>query len=197
MATTIKKGSKNKGVKVRHVVKTSEAKQAQTIAELGRELEARNRDLAASLQREEATAKELQDCKRQLTEGLEQQTATGEVLRVIAGSPIDLQPVYETILQNVTRLCEANIAVLFLYDGEVLKTVAHHGTTSAFAQLLEGRGRRPGRETPSRLAALERNVLHVSDLLSDPVFSPEPLEVYQKENMRVLGWNAFLTPFLN
>jgi GAF domain-containing protein/anti-sigma regulatory factor (Ser/Thr protein kinase) len=128
--------------------------------------------------------KELGDRNRQLTEALEQQTATSEVLRAIAASPIDLQPVYETILQNVSRLCEANIAVLFLYEGEVLKTVAHHGTTSAFAQLLEGRDRRPSRETPSRLAALERRIVHVSDLLSDRSFSPEPLEVYQKENMR-------------
>jgi GAF domain-containing protein len=127
---------------------------------------------------------ELEDRNRQLTETLEQQTATSEVLKVIAASPIDLRPVYETILQNVSRLCEANITVLFLYEGEVLKTVAHYGTTPAFAQLLEGRDRRPGRETPSRLAALERRVVHVSDLLSDLTFSPEPLEVYQKENMR-------------
>jgi signal transduction histidine kinase len=127
---------------------------------------------------------ELEDRNHQLTVALEQQTATSEVLKVIAASPIDLRPVYETILQNVSRLCEANITVLFLYESEVLKTVAHYGTTSAFAQLLEGRDRRPGRETPSRLAALERRVVHVRDLLSDPTFSPEPLEVYQKENMR-------------
>ena len=128
--------------------------------------------------------RELDDRNRQLTEALEQQTATSEVLKVIAASPIDLKPVYETILQNVSRLCEANIAVLFLYEGEVLKTVAHYGTTPAFAQLLEGRDRQPSRETPSRLAALERRIVHVCDLLSDPAFSPEPLEVYQKENMR-------------
>jgi GAF domain-containing protein/anti-sigma regulatory factor (Ser/Thr protein kinase) len=128
--------------------------------------------------------KELQERNRDLTEALEQQTVTSEVLRVIASSPVHLQPVYETILQNVARLCDANIAVLFVYDRDVLKTVAHHGTTPAFAELLEGRDRAPGRETPSRLCALERRIVHVSDLLSDPSFSPTPLEIYQRENMR-------------
>jgi predicted Holliday junction resolvase-like endonuclease len=73
------------------------AEQAQTIAELRQELEARNRDLAQSLQRENATAsenvrlsKELQERNRDLTEALEQQTATGDVLRVIASSRTDL-----------------------------------------------------------------------------------------------------------
>ena len=78
MATTTKKGSKNKKAKLRRpVVKTSVAEQAQTIAEL-------RQQLAESLQRENATAKELQDRNRQLTEALEQQTATSEILRVIS-----------------------------------------------------------------------------------------------------------------
>ena len=71
--------------------------------------------------------KELQERNRELTEALEQQTATSEVLKVIAHSPVELQPVYEAILANTTRLCEANIAALFLYDGEVLSTAASTG----------------------------------------------------------------------
>ena len=72
MATTTKKGSENKRAKLRGpVVKTSVAEQAQTIAEL-------RQQLAESLQRENATAKELQDRDRQLAEALEQQTATSE-----------------------------------------------------------------------------------------------------------------------
>ena len=67
---------------------------------------------------------ELQTRNRDLTEALEQQTATSEVLNVIAHSPVELQPVYQAILANTTRLCEANIAALFLYDGEVLSTAA-------------------------------------------------------------------------
>ena len=79
---------------------------------------------------------ELQSRNRELTEALEQQTATSEVLNVIAHSPVELQPVYEAILANTKRLCEANIAALFLYDGEVLSTAASYGTTQEFAEHL-------------------------------------------------------------
>jgi len=123
--------------------------------------------------------------KREVAEGLEQQTATSEVLSAISSSPTDLQPVYETMLANVTRLCEANIAAVFLYDGEVLTTVALHGTTPEFAEFLKG-SRPLGRETTTRLAALERRVVHVTDLLEDPGFSPPSPEVYRKENVRTV-----------
>ena len=93
MATTTRKGSDNKKAKPRRpMVKTSVTEQAQTHAEL-------RQQLAESLQREKATAtdnvrltEELQDCKRQLVEALEQQTATSEILGVIASSPTDVRP---------------------------------------------------------------------------------------------------------
>jgi GAF domain-containing protein len=129
---------------------------------------------------------ELQSRNRDLTEALEQQTATSEVLNVIAHSPVALQPVYEAILANTKRLCEANIAALFLYDGEVLSTAASYGTTQEFAEFLKG-SRRPGRrETTTRLAALERRTIHVADLLSDANFSPKPRALYEKENVRTV-----------
>ena len=129
---------------------------------------------------------ELQNRNRDLTEALEQQTATSEVLNVIAHSPVELQPVYQAILGNTTRLCEANIAALFLYDGEVLSTAASHGTTQEFAEHLNQSMPRPSRETTTRLAALERRTIHVTDLLSDPAFSPEPRELYEKERVRTV-----------
>jgi signal transduction histidine kinase len=122
----------------------------------------------------------------ELSEALEQQTATSEVLRVISSSPTDLQPVYEAILANVARLCDANIAALFLYDGEVLMTAASYGTTVHFARHLKESRPRPSRETTTRLAALERKTVHVADLLSDPGFAPKPLELYQRENVRTV-----------
>src|SRR5690242_19829595 len=122
---------------------------------------------------------------QQLRECAEQQTATGEVLRVISSSPTDLQPVFQAILANTIRLCEANIAALFLYDGEFLTTVAHYGTTREFAEFLKGT-RRPGRETATRLAALERRTVHVLDLMADPEFSPPSRDLYQKENTRTV-----------
>ena len=130
--------------------------------------------------------KELQERNTQLSEALEQQTATSEVLNVIAHSPVELKPVYEAILGNTTRLCEANIAALFLYDGEVLSTAASYGTTQEFSEHLEQSKPRPSRETTTRLAALERRTVHVTDLLSDPAFSPEPQELYKKENVRTV-----------
>jgi signal transduction histidine kinase/HAMP domain-containing protein len=129
---------------------------------------------------------ELQARNRDLTEALEQRTATSEVLRIISSSPTDLQPVYRAILSNVTRLCDANIAALFLYDGEVLAAAAHHNATPEFARHIEQNRPRPSRETTTRLAALERRVVHVADLLSDPAFSPTPRDLYERENVRTV-----------
>jgi len=106
MAT--KKGANNKKTKLsRRKVKTPVPEEAQTIAELRQELEARNRDLAESLQRENATAKELQDCKHQLTEALEQQTATNEILKVIASSGANVQPMLDVVAESAARLCNS------------------------------------------------------------------------------------------
>jgi signal transduction histidine kinase len=129
---------------------------------------------------------ELQNRNRDLTEALEQQTATSEVLNVIARSPVELQPVYQAIVANTTRLCEANIAALFLDDGGVLSTAASNGTTQEFAEHLKHSKPRPSRETTTRLAALEHRTVHVADLLSDSAFSPEPRELYEKENVRTV-----------
>ncbi len=123
---------------------------------------------------------------RELKQALEQQTAASEVLQVISSSPTDLQPVFGAILANVTRLCEANIAALFLYDGDVLTTAAHHNLTPEFAEHLEHSRPRPSRETTTRLAALERRTVHVRDLLADPAFSPKPLDLYRREKVRTV-----------
>ena len=128
----------------------------------------------------------VEDRTTELSNALEQQTATSEVLSVIARSRVDLQPVYQTILANTTRLCEANIAALFLYDGEVLSTAASYGTTQEYAEHLENSELRPSGETTTRLAALERRTVHVADLLSDPAFSPKPRQLYEKEDVRTV-----------
>ena len=152
MATTTKKGSKNKKAKPRRpVVKTSVAEQAQTIAELRQQLEDRDQQLADS-------AKELQDCKRQLTESLEQQTATSEILGVIASSPTDIQPVLDIVAANAARLCEATDARVRLVEGDGTRLVASFGTAPA-PEFIATSPRHPG----SR-AILERQTVHIDDL---------------------------------
>src|SRR5260370_924642 len=77
----------------------------------------------------------------ELRESLQQQTATAEVLGVISGSPGELEPVFETMLANATRLCEAKFGNLYLHEGGALRIVAAHNVPPAFteAQLTRGR----------------------------------------------------------
>src|SRR6516164_7637464 len=83
-----------------------------SLSELKKQLEARTRELA--------------EVRGHLSEALEQQTATSEVLRAITGSPGDLKPVFEAILTNARRLCEAKFGHLLIYDGERFRVAAVH-----------------------------------------------------------------------
>src|SRR5262249_8747666 len=67
-----------------------------------------------------------------LSEALEQQTATSEVLQVISRSPGELEPVFQTVLANAVKLCDAKFGMLNLYDGEVFRNVAVHNVPHAY-----------------------------------------------------------------
>src|SRR5262249_13979456 len=77
---------------------------------------------------------ELRQRTDDLSESLEQQTATSEVLQVISSSPGQLEPVFQTMLENATRICEAKFGNLYLHEGGALRVVASHNVPRAFAE---------------------------------------------------------------
>src|SRR5262249_6339159 len=113
--------------------------------------------------------KELQERNRDLTVALEQQTATSEILRVIASSPTDIQPVLDTVAENAARLCEADDALIRLLDGNVIRLVAHYGRIppGGGADPIVSRGSVFGR------AIIDRQAIHVHDLTAEVNEFPE------------------------
>ena len=98
---------------------------------------------------------------RELTEALEQQTATSEILRVISSSPTDIQPVLDAVSENATRLCEAKDVSLALVEGDVLKVVASYGT---MARWWPDEGIPTNRDSVTGRAFVDRQPVHVHDL---------------------------------
>src|SRR6185369_14032443 len=96
-------------------------------------------------------------------EALEQQAATSEVLRVISASPDDLEPVFDTILENATRLCEARFGTLNLYDGEAYQSVALHNPPPQFVA-RKGEVIHPHPESGLAYVARTRKIAHIDDI---------------------------------
>ncbi len=112
-------------------------------------------------------------CQRtdDLSEALEQQTATSEVLRVISTSPGDLEPVFQAMLANATRVCGAKFGTLFRYDGNVLHLAAQCGTPPALVEFQRKRGPfRPETRGTGILGRVIRTkaVAHSADSAADP-----------------------------
>src|SRR5262249_16799177 len=114
---------------------------------------------------------EVQARTRELSESLEQQTATSEVLRVISKSPTEIQPVLDAVGENAARLCDANNAVIFRLEGELLRQVASYGGIPTSSHPAGGlpvnRGRVTGR------AVFERRTIHIHDLAAEDTDFPE------------------------
>jgi signal transduction histidine kinase/putative methionine-R-sulfoxide reductase with GAF domain len=111
---------------------------------------------------------ELQASNRDLTESLEQQTATSEVLKVISRSTFDLQPVLETLTENAVRLCEATRGSIYRFDGERLHHAFSFNATPEIVEFLNRNPITPGRYSIAARVALERRAIHVPDLQADP-----------------------------
>ena len=116
------------------------------------------------------------DLEKRLAEALQQQTATSEVLQVISTSSGELEPVFETILANAVRICEATFGNMYLRDGEVFRIAAAHNTPPP---LLEHRRRVPLQRPTSAFGRMVRTkqVVHVADLLADPRYAEREPEI--------------------
>jgi GAF domain-containing protein len=109
---------------------------------------------------------------RELSEALEHQTATSEVLNVISRSPTDAQPVFDAIVQSAARLCQAVFSLVFLYDGDLLRLAATHNfTPEVLKTLFQTYPKRPDRSVLAGRAVLDGRITHVPDLLADQEYS--------------------------
>jgi len=140
--------------------------------------------MTAQLQESYANLEQkVEDRTRELTEALEQQTATSEILRVISGSPTDIQPVLDAVAERAARLCDARDGLILLVDGDALQLVAHHGPIDALIAM-----RVPiNRATVGGRAFVDRQTVHVEDLTEAADF-PEGVELAKRfGNRTTLG----------
>jgi len=127
-------------------------------------------DMASRLQESYADLEQkVEDRTRALSESLDQQTATSEVLRVISSSPGDLEPVFSTILANATRICQASFGTLYLCEDGAFRSVAMHNAPLGF---VEARRRQPlirvAASNPMAQAATSKRAVQFADVNNDP-----------------------------
>ena len=115
---------------------------------------------------------ELRERTDDLSESLEQQTATSEVLQVISSSPGELQPVFQAMLENAVRICGAKFGMLYLSEGDGFRTVAMHDVPRAFS---EKRGREPlvlpPAGSPLGRIVRTRQVAQIADIRTEPGYA--------------------------
>jgi GAF domain-containing protein len=114
---------------------------------------------------------ELRQRTDDLTESLEQQTATSKVLDVISRSAFDLQAVFETVAESSVRLCGADRAIIFRFDGELLRMAVAYNAPQRLKDFILQNPIRLGRYSASGRAALERRTIHIPDVLTDPEYT--------------------------
>jgi signal transduction histidine kinase len=120
---------------------------------------------AADLQKQlDQRTRELADVQKHLAEALEQQTATSEVLRVISTSPGDLESVFQTMLANAVRICEAKIGTLYIREGDAFRTVATYNAPPAYVEARTRELMRPPPDAMLGRLAATKQVVHIADI---------------------------------
>ena len=114
---------------------------------------------------------ELRQRTSDLTKSLEQQTATSRVLEVISRSAFDLQAVFETVAESSVRLCGADRAFIYRFDGELLRPAVAFNAPQELKDFVSQNPPRPGRNSAAGRAALERRTIHIPDVFADPEYS--------------------------
>ena len=126
---------------------------------------------------------ELRQRTDDLTEALEQQTATSEVLQVISSSPGDLEPVFASMLENAVRICDATFGNIYRWDGELLHLLAVHNMPPA----LRRAPRRPSPDQPSGRMIVNKAVIHVADVAAEQAYIERDPEAVAAVELGVFG----------
>jgi signal transduction histidine kinase len=125
-------------------------------------LRASNADLKDQLK---ASRRQLAEARKHLAEALEQQTATSEVLQVISSFPGDLEPVFQSMLENATRICDAQFGNLYLCEGDAFRIVAMHGAAPAYAEARKHNPLvRPPPDSALGRIAITKQPAHIADI---------------------------------
>jgi hypothetical protein len=151
-----RKGAKSptRGRKLRSIgakARTRVGPTRQPRADLQQQLETRTRDLA--------------EARTHLAEALEQQTATSEVLSIISSSPGELEHVFQSMLENATRICDAQFGNLYLCEGDAFRIVAMHGAAPAYAEARKHNPLvRPPPDSALGRVAITKQLAHITDI---------------------------------
>ena len=114
----------------------------------------------------------------ELRQSLEQQTATADVLRVISSSPGELDPVFNAMLENATRICEAKFGTMYLREGDAFRAVGMHGTTPAYKEVRLHTLFHPGSHSALGRVVQTKQAVQIEDAVADQAYSErDPLRV--------------------